>query len=64
MFSGGVVNSLRLITDLHEMIQLVEKLLTGTVYLNIITTQYPRVRIFKYFTVQIDNTDTSITIVN
>lgn len=34
MFSGDMVNSLWLITDLHKMIQLVKKLLTGTMHLN------------------------------
>lgn len=34
MFSGDMVNSLRLITDLHKMIQLIKKLLTGTMHLN------------------------------
>lgn len=34
MFSGDMVNSLWLITDLHKMIQLIKKLLTGTMNLN------------------------------
>lgn len=34
MFSGDMINSLRLITDLHKMIQLIKKLLTGTMHLN------------------------------
>lgn len=34
MFSGDMINSLRLITDLHKMIQLIKKLLTGTMHLD------------------------------
>lgn len=47
MFSGDMINSLRLITDLHKMIQLIKKLLTGTMHLdkNFIQSRLRNIRI-------------------
>lgn len=42
MFSS-LINPLRLVTDLNEMIQLIEKLLTGTMHLRNNYNRFPNV---------------------
>lgn len=55
MFSGDMVNSLWLITDLHKMIQLVKKFLTGTMHLNknFIQSHLRNIRIYTFYSFQI-----------